>query len=197
MDMNVKIAVFISGKGSNARKLQEFFASDEFIQVVLILSEKENPMLESWCIEKSVLFLVIDPGNASNPEYLDAICLKNEIQWIVLAGYLKKIPEKLLLAFPNRIINIHPSLLPKFGGKGMYGDFVHKAVLDSKEKKSGITIHLVNEEYDKGEVLAQYNFKLDSSESIESLRTKIQLTEHLYFPKVVRDFIMKNAIIKK
>ena len=195
--MNVKIAVFISGKGSNARKLQEFFASDEFIQVVLILSEKENPMLESWCIEKSVLFLVIDPGNASNPEYLDAICLKNEIQWIVLAGYLKKIPEKLLLAFPNRIINIHPSLLPKFGGKGMYGDFVHKAVLDSKEKKSGITIHLVNEEYDKGEVLAQYNFKLDSSESIESLRTKIQLTEHLYFPKVVRDFIMKNAIIKK
>jgi phosphoribosylglycinamide formyltransferase-1 len=197
MDMNVKIAVFISGKGSNARKLQEFFASDEFIQVVLILSEKENPMLESWCIEKSVLFLVIDPGNASNPEYLDAICLKNEIQWIVLAGYLKKIPEKLLLAFPNRIINIHPSLLPKFGGKGMYGDFVHKAVLDAKEKKSGITIHLVNEEYDKGEVLAQYNFKLDSSESIESLRTKIQLTEHLYFPKVVRDFIMKNAIIKK
>jgi len=195
--MNVKIAVFISGKGSNARKLQEFFASDEFIQVVLILSEKENPMLESWCIEKSVLFLVIDPGNASNPEYLYAICLKNEIQWIVLAGYLKKIPEKLLLAFPNRIINIHPSLLPKFGGKGMYGDFVHKAVLDAKEKKSGITIHLVNEEYDKGEVLAQYNFKLDSSESIESLRTKIQLTEHLYFPKVVRDFIMKNAIIKK
>jgi phosphoribosylglycinamide formyltransferase-1 len=110
---------------------------------------------------------------------------------------LKKIPEKLLLAFPNRIINIHPSLLPKFGGKGMYGDFVHKAVLDAKEKKSGITIHLVNEEYDKGEVLAQYNFKLDSSESIESLRTKIQLTEHLYYPKVVRDFIMKNAIIKK
>lgn len=194
--MKEKIAVFISGKGSNARKLQEFFASDEFIQVVLILSEKENPMLESWCIEKSVLFLVIDPGSASNPEYLETICLKNGIQWIVLAGYLKKIPEKLLLVFPNRIINIHPSLLPKFGGKGMYGDFVHKAVLDAKEKKSGITIHLVNEEYDKGEVLAQYNFKLDSSESIESLRIKIQLTEHLYFPTVVRDFIMKNAIIQ-
>ena len=190
--MNVKIAVFISGKGSNARKLQEFFASDEFIQVVLILSEKENPVLESWCMEKSVLFLVIDPGNASNPEYLHTICLKNDIQWIILAGYLKKIPKKLLQAFPNRIINIHPSLLPKFGGKGMYGDFVHQAVLDAHEKESGITIHLVNEEYDKGEILAQYNFKLDFSETIESLRTKIQLTEHLHFPTVVRDFILKK-----
>ncbi len=194
--MDEKIAVFISGKGSNARKLQEFFASDEFIRVVLVLSEKENPVLESWCREKSVSFLVIDPGKASNHEYLHTICLKNDIQWIILAGYLKKIPEKLLHAFPNRIINIHPSLLPKFGGKGMYGDFVHQAVLDAHEKESGITIHLVNEEYDKGEILAQYNFKLDFSETIESLRTKIQLTEHLYFPAVVRDFIMKNAIIQ-
>lgn len=192
--MKEKIAVFISGKGSNARKLQEFFSLDELIQVVLILSEKENPAMESWCIENSVIFLVIESGNASNPEYLHMICLKNDIQWIVLAGYLKKIPVQLLHAFPNKMINIHPSLLPKFGGKGMYGDFVHEAVLDAKEKESGITIHLVNEEYDKGEILAQYNFKLDSSETIDSLRTKIQLTEHLYFPSVVRDYILKNSI---
>ncbi len=192
--MNIKIAVFISGKGSNARKLQEFFASDEFIQVVLILSEKENPVMGTWCIENSVMFVVIEPGNTSNPEYLHEICLKNDIQWIVLAGYLKKIPVQLLHAFPNRMINIHPSLLPKFGGKGMYGDFVHKAVLDAKEKESGITIHLVNEEYDKGKILAQYNFKLDSLETIDSLRTKIQLTEHLYFPSVVRDYILNNSI---
>jgi len=192
--MKEKIAVFISGKGSNARKLQEFFSFDDLIQVVLILSEKENPVMETWCIENSVMFLVIEPGNASNPEYLHKICLINDIQWIVLAGYLKKIPVQLLHAFPNRMINIHPSLLPKFGGKGMYGDFVHKAVLDAKEKESGITIHLVNEEYDKGKILAQYNFKLDSLETIDSLRTKIQLTEHLYFPSVVRDYILNNSI---
>ena len=191
--MNEKIAVFVSGKGSNAQKIQAFFELDPLIHVELILSEKQNPSLERWCLEKSVRFSIIDQGQASNTEHLHAHCSALGAQWIVLAGYLKKIPEGLIKLYPDRIINLHPALLPKYGGKGMYGDYVHQAVLAANESQSGITIHLVNKEYDKGEILAQIKIKLDDFESLESLRTKIQLIEHLHFPQVIRDYIIKKT----
>ena len=191
--MKENIAVFISGKGSNARKIQEFFSTDTSICVVLILAEKENPDLEKWCADNNVHFLRIEKGEASSANYLLSICSAYRINWIVLAGFLKKIPEKLIEAYPDRIINIHPALLPKYGGKGMYGDHVHQAVLDANENESGITIHLVNEEYDKGEILAQVKVDLDENETLDSLRSKIQQIEHLHFSSVVRDYIMKNS----
>lgn len=191
--MKENIAVFISGKGSNARKIQEFFSTDTSICVVLILAEKENPDLEKWCADNNVHFLRIEKGEASSANYLLSICSAYRINWIVLAGFLKKIPEKLIEAYPDRIINIHPALLPKYGGKGMYGDHVHQAVLDANEKESGITIHLVNEEYDKGEILAQVKVDVDENETLDSLRSKIQQIEHLHFSLVVRDYIMKNS----
>lgn len=191
--MKENIAVFISGKGSNARKIQEFFSTDTSICVVLILAEKENPDLEKWCADNNVHFLRIEKGEASSANYLLSICSAYRINWIVLAGFLKKIPEKLIEAYPDKIINIHPALLPKYGGKGMYGDHVHQAVLDANEKESGITIHLVNEEYDEGEILAQVKVDLDENETLDSLRSKIQQIEHLHFSSVVRDYIMKNS----
>lgn len=191
--MKENIAVFISGKGSNARKIQEFFSTDTSICVVLILAEKENPDLEKWCADNNVHFLRIEKGEASSANYLLSICSAYRINWIVLAGFLKKIPDKLIEAYPDRIINIHPALLPKYGGKGMYGDHVHQAVLDANEKESGITIHLVNEEYDKGEILAQVKVDVDENETLDSLRSKIQQIEHLHFSLVVRDYIMKNS----
>ncbi len=191
--MKENIAVFISGKGSNARKIQEFFSTDTSICVVLILAEKENPDLEKWCADNNVHFLRIEKGEASSANYLLSICSAYRINWIVLAGFLKKIPENLIEAYPDKIINIHPALLPKYGGKGMYGDHVHQAVLDANEKESGITIHLVNEEYDKGEILAQVKVDVDNNETLDSLRSKIQQIEHLHFSLVVRDYIMKNS----
>lgn len=191
--MKENIAVFISGKGSNARKIQEFFSTDTSICVVLILAEKENPDLEKWCADNNVHFLRIEKGETSNANYLLSICSAYRINWIVLAGFLKKIPEKLIEVYPDKIINIHPALLPKYGGKGMYGDHVHQAVLDANENESGITIHLVNEEYDKGEILAQVKVDLDENETLDSLRSKIQQIEHLHFSSVVRDYIMKNS----
>ena len=133
-----------------------------------------NPELEKLCASEKISFLHVDKNQSSNADYLLETCLKHDINCVVLAGFLKKIPEKLIQHYPDRIVNIHPSLLPKFGGKGMYGDHVHRAVLEAKEEESGITIHLVNEEYDKGKILAQFSLAIESTETVESMREKIK-----------------------
>jgi phosphoribosylglycinamide formyltransferase-1 len=118
--------------------------------------------------------------------------LKNlQVDLIVLAGFLWLIPSSLLKAFPNKIINLHPALLPKYGGKGMYGDHVHKAILDNKEEESGITIHFVNEQFDEGEVIHQSKFKIEPSDNIEMIKFKGQQLEHFHFPKVVEALLKK------
>jgi phosphoribosylglycinamide formyltransferase-1 len=109
-----------------------------------------------------------------------------------LAGFLKKIPEKLIQQYPEQIVNIHPSLLPKFGGKGMYGDHVHNAVIESQEKESGITIHLVNEEYDKGKILSQFSVPVAQNETVETLREKIKKLEHTHFPQVIQTLLLSH-----
>ena len=124
------------------------------------------------------------------------LCTSKSISWVVLAGYLKQIPPSFIALFPNRIINIHPSLLPKFGGKGMYGINVHRAVLAAKESKSGITIHYVTEEFDKGEIIAQYNLDLDLEETLETLEKKIHELELRYFPIVLEETIYDSSTQK-
>jgi phosphoribosylglycinamide formyltransferase-1 len=118
--------------------------------------------------------------------------LKNlQVDLIVLAGFLWLIPGSLLKAFPNKIINLHPSLLPKYGGKGMYGDHVHKAILDAKEEEGGITIHFVNEQFDEGEIIHQSKFKIEPNDNLEMIKFKGQQLEHLHFPKVVEALLKK------
>ncbi|HRP54182.1 MAG TPA: formyltransferase family protein, partial [Fluviicola sp.] len=119
---------------------------------------------------------------------------QHEIEWIVLAGFLRKISPELIAHFTNRIINIHPSLLPKYGGKGMYGMHVHEAVIEAKEPTSGITIHLVNEEFDKGEILAQYTTNLSNSDTPATLAQKIHALEHQFFPTIVEQTIQKSQL---
>jgi phosphoribosylglycinamide formyltransferase-1 len=114
-----------------------------------------------------------------------------KIDFIVLAGFLLKLPEKIISVFEGRILNIHPSLLPDFGGKGMYGDNVHKAVLIAGKEKTGITIHQVNNEYDRGEIVFQKEVAIDKSETVESLKKKIQVLEHKFFPEVIQTEIKK------
>jgi phosphoribosylglycinamide formyltransferase-1 len=186
------IAIFISGTGSNAKNLIRFFAPIKTIKINLVLSERVNPELENLCKVEKIDFLTINKQQSTNADFLVDSCKKYDIHYIVLAGFLKKVPEKLILQYPEQIINIHPSLLPKFGGKGMYGDHVHKAVLESKEMTSGITIHLVNEEYDEGKILGQFSISIKANETVESLKEKIQKLEHTHLPLVLQSLVLNS-----
>jgi len=177
-----RIALFISGNGSNARNISDFFQNHTQIRVGLILSSTQNPLMNEFCVEQNIPFEVLN--HMESDAYLN-VCQKHEINWVILAGFLKKIPEAFINAFPNRIINVHPALLPRFGGKGMYGKHVHEAVSKSTVHFSGITVHLVNEEFDKGEIISQFETELSSDETPESLAAKIHDLEMTHFPEVV------------
>jgi phosphoribosylglycinamide formyltransferase-1 len=189
---SVKIAIFISGVGSNAKNLIHYFSQNTEVEISFVISEKINPELEQLCNLHEISFIQPAKYQVSAPDYLIKTCLDYDINFIVLAGFLKKIPEELIQKFPEKIVNIHPSLLPKFGGKGMYGDYVHRAVLEANEKESGITIHLVNEEYDKGKILAQFSVPILPDETVETLREKIKKLEHTHLPRVIQTLLLSH-----
>ncbi|MBU3658952.1 MAG: phosphoribosylglycinamide formyltransferase [Flavobacteriales bacterium] len=184
-----RLSIFISGKGSNAINLIHYFKKSSEVEIAAVLSTKENESVESLCKTEGINY----ESFAQKPiETLELInfCDKNKTDWIILAGFLKKIPVELVQKFPNKIVNLHPSLLPKFGGKGMYGMHVHKAVLEAKEQKSGISIHFVNEEFDKGKIIAQFETDLSPNETPESLAAKIHELEMNYFPEVLKQLLI-------
>lgn len=186
-----RIAIFASGSGSNAQKIMEHFKKNDVAEVTLILTN--NP--EAYVLQRADNFEIpthIFNKRAFNQsdEVLKLLQSLN-IDLIVLAGFLWLVPQNLLDAFPNRIINIHPALLPAFGGKGMYGDYVHQAVLLAGEKESGITIHYVNEHFDKGEIIQQFRFKIEPADQLENIRFKIQQLEHQHYPKVIEQVLKK------
>ena len=185
MKQNIKIAILISGKGSNAIEIMKYFDHHENIKVEKLLSNKINEAIKSRCKKFDVGFEMLDTNKVSNTSYLISKISNNEIDYVILAGYLKKIPKGFIRHFPNKIINLHPSLLPKYGGKGMYGANVHKAVLNANEKESGITIHFVNEEFDEGKIIAQFNFLIQRGENLETIQKKIQELEHKNFSEVI------------
>ncbi len=182
-----RLLIFISGSGSNARRLIEEFKTDSKVSIIGVVSSRLNSEMETFCQVNEVPFQTNSFQDAE--DYLE-IAQEFRPDFIILAGFLKKIPVELIQKFPRQIFNIHPSLLPKFGGKGMYGIHVHEAVLAANEKETGITIHIVNEEFDKGEHLAQFRTSIAESETVQSLQVKIHELEHLNFGKVIR-----NAII--
>jgi len=188
--MSIKrVAIFISGKGSNAINLIQYFKLSKEIKIIAVLSTKDNSTVKQCCAHASIQYDYL-PQNEINPIYLLDFCNKNNVDWIILAGFLKKIPIELVHKFPNKIINLHPALLPKFGGKGMYGMNVHEAVITAKENYSGITIHFVNEEFDEGEIIAQFVTFIDSLDTPQTLYEKIHNLEIKNFPKVVEDVIL-------
>ena len=188
----IKLAIFISGKGTNAIKLIDFFEDHPEVTVNLLVSNNPNSPCLSFFHERAIPVSICNNIQASDPDYLLNVCKTNGIDVIVLAGYLRKIPMKLISYFHDRIVNIHPSLLPKYGGAGMYGDHVHNAVLSAKEQRSGITIHLVNEEYDRGRILAQFECSLSEKENLESLKQKISKLEYDNYGPVITNFILGN-----
>ena len=189
--MKKRIAIFASGSGSNAQKIMEHFKRHADAEVVLILTN--NP--QAYVLQRADNFEV--PSHIfTRHEFYDTddviSLLKNlQVDIIVLAGFLWLVPPSLLNAFPNKIINLHPALLPKFGGKGMYGDNVHKAVLEAGEDESGITIHFVNTQFDEGEVIHQSRFKIEPGDNLEMVKFKGQQLEHQHFPKVIENLLKK------
>ncbi len=169
----------------------EYFKRSPDVEVVLILTN--NP--QAYVLQRADNFEIPSHIFTRNEFYqTDEVIriLKNlQVDLIVLAGFLWLVPASLLKAFPNKIINLHPALLPKYGGKGMYGDNVHKAVLEAKEEESGITIHFVNEEFDEGEIIHQSRFKIDPADNLEMVKFKGQQLEHQHFPKVIENLLKK------
>ena len=193
-----RIAIFASGSGTNAENLIRHFnsqpESSAKARVELVVCNKENAYVLTRAEKLKVLSIVMKKSqlclteNNVHPDIVELL-KENKIDVILLAGYLLQIPKELIDLYPNRIINIHPALLPKFGGKGMYGERVHKAVLENKEQYSGITIHLVDEEMDHGKILFQSSFILSPDETLESLEEKIHIREQADYPRVVEAYL--------
>ena len=184
-DLTWNIAVFASGNGSNAEKLFEYFESNKKINISLLLSNNQNAFAIKRAENHKIPTLTFNREDFYHTQKIANILASNKIHLIVLAGFLWKIPEYLIKQFPNKIINIHPALLPKFGGKGMYGKYVHEAVVDAKEKSSGITIHFINEQYDEGQIIFQASVDLLPTDTPEMVAKKVLELEHMHYPKIV------------
>ena len=191
--MKKNIAVLASGKGSNAKNICAFFQKSEIVSVKLICSNKKNSPLRSFSNEIGINYYFLDnTGVGFFDEFINHTQALN-IDFVVLAGFLLKVPKKLVELYAGKIINIHPSLLPKYGGKGMYGMNIHNLVIKNKEKYSGITIHFVDEEYDSGAIIFQHKYELRKDETAESLAKEIQKIEHSFFPKIILETIKKTV----
>ena len=188
----INIAVFASGEGTNAENLFRHFSTGTSVKIKVVVTNNENAGIikRAEAYKKNIQIISKTALYNYTGQIVDFLQTE-KVDLIVLAGFLLKIPEALIHAFPNRIVNIHPALLPKFGGKGMYGMHVHKAVIEAGEKESGITVHYVNEEYDKGEHILQAKCLIEENETPESLAEKIHELEYTYFPKAV-ELAIKN-----
>ena len=188
-----RIAIFASGTGSNAKKIVEYFKDHQSIKVGLVVSNKEKAPVLDMARSNDIPTLVIDRDLFYNNENILKKLAIYSIDFVVLAGFLLLVPKYLIRKFHHRIVNIHPALLPKYGGKGMYGMNVHKAVKAANEKQSGITIHYVNENYDEGEILFQETCPITPEDSPESIAHKVLQLEHQHYSKVIENILTKDA----
>lgn len=186
---SIRLAVFASGSGSNAQRIFEHFKDSRISAALLICNKKDAYVLQRAATHE-IPTMVLSNKEADDPVLLGRILDEHNIHWIALAGYLRKIPEAVTIAYDGRIVNIHPSLLPKYGGKGMYGAKVHEAVIKNQESKSGITIHQVNAEYDKGSILFQQAIEIKPGWNAEDLAAEIHKLEHKFYPAIIEQEIL-------
>lgn len=185
------IAIFASGSGTNAENIIRYFSTKSVAKVRLVLSNKAQALVMKRAEALNVPAVFFEHKDFyATSTVLDQL-EKHEIDFIVLAGFLWLVPENIIARYNRRIINIHPALLPAYGGKGMYGDIVHKAVIANKDAESGITIHYVNTKYDEGDIIFQSRCKIEPSETPESLAKKVHALEYLHFPRVIEELILK------
>lgn len=186
----IRIAIFASGAGSNAKKIIERFSQHQSIEVALVVCNKPLAGVLNIAAGNQIPVLLIDREKFFRGDAYITELSAYDISFIVLAGFLWKIPSALIKAFPDKIINIHPALLPKYGGKGMFGAFVHEAVIAAKEKESGITIHFVDELYDHGHPIFQATCPVYANDTPNSLAHRIHELEHKHFPVVTEKVIL-------
>jgi len=186
-----RIAIFASGTGTNAARIIEHFTDHSTVQVALVVCNKPKAGVLSIAAAHHTDTLLIEREQFLNGDgYVTALRQRN-IDWIILAGFLWKIPQSLLQHFRGRIVNIHPALLPDFGGKGMYGNHVHEAVLAAKVNESGITIHYVDEEYDHGATIFQAHCPVLANDTANTLATRIHALEHQYYSRVIEELVCR------
>lgn len=186
----INAAIFASGEGTNAENLFRHFVNDTRIKIKLVVTNRHDAgvIARAEKFKKNVQIISKSALENYSEKFIEFLQVEN-IDLIILAGFLVKMPEAFIKAFPDRIINLHPALLPKYGGKGMYGMNVHRAVIANKETESGITVHFVDEEYDRGDIIIQAKCEIDAGETPESLASKIQQLEFEYLPKAVERFL--------
>jgi len=189
MKTSPRIAIFASGSGSNAQRITEYFAGTGLLEVSAMYCNNPNAFVLERARLLGIPAVLFDRNMFYNEISVLEDLQSREIDWIVLAGFLWLIPDYIIKAFPQRIINIHPALLPSYGGKGMYGMKVHKSVIASGEKESGITIHFVNEAYDEGNVVFQARCSIQHGDSPEMLAAKIHELEYEHFPRVIKELV--------
>ena len=188
-----QIAIFASGTGSNAKAIIQYFNGHDSIKVNCLLSNKPSAKALEMAASFGIDSKVISQAELEQPNLLIDYLKDRAISLIVLAGYLKKIPARMVEAFPNAIINIHPAVLPDFGGKGMYGMHVHQAVVDAGVGKSGMTIHYVNEVYDDGGIIFQASVDLEETDQAADVARKVLTLEHKHYPEVIEQLLLKRS----
>ena len=183
-----RIAILASGSGSNAENIIKYFSANEDVEVPFVISNRKEVYVHERCKYLGVPSYVYPKADFENG-VVTKFMIDNKIDLVVLAGFLLRIPDDMLAVYPNKVINIHPSLLPKYGGKGMYGDNVHKAVVENKETESGITIHFLNDRFDEGEHVAQYKCEVLPTDTPEDVATKVHALEYEWYPKVIENIL--------
>lgn len=192
MKTNSRIAIFASGNGSNAQRIADYFKEKGGVEIVAIYCNKPGAFVLERAKSLDIPSVLFDRNTFYNTGEILQDLVSREAEWIILAGFLWLIPPNILERYAGRIINIHPALLPKYGGKGMYGSKVHEAVVAAGEKESGITIHLVNENYDEGQVLFQAVCQLEAGETPDSLAARIHALEYAHFPVVIEKILNQS-----
>lgn len=187
----VRIAIWGSGSGSNAQSIINYFKIRAGVEVALIVSDQPEAYILKRAEQAGIPGIYLDAGQRKDASFLIQLMQDHRISMVILAGYMRMVNPGFLKAFPGPVMNIHPSLLPAYGGKGMYGYFVHEAVLSAGEKVTGITIHFVNEVYDEGEIIYQEKLEIDPSWDAEELGKAVLKIEHRCYPEIIEKIAKK------
>ena len=185
-----RLAIFASGSGTNAENIIKYFQNRSGISISCVCTNRPDAGVIERAQRHHIPVLVFTREDLYQNGRVLTYLNQNMIDWIILAGFLWLVPAALIDRYPSKIINIHPALLPQYGGKGMYGERVHRAVLENSEKKSGITIHFVNREYDKGSIIFQATCEVDPADTSESLATRVHKLEYEHFPRVIEEAVL-------
>ncbi len=186
------IVLFASGSGSNVENIVRYFKSNPNITITAVLSNKRDAKVLERCNNLNISALYFNKSSFYEKDLVRKILKALNPNLIVLAGFLWKMPHDLIQDFPDKIINIHPALLPKYGGKGMYGNHVHQAVKENKEVETGITIHFVNENYDEGGIIYQAKTNISPEDTVQSIAKKVQALEYEHFPRIIEKLLIKG-----